>query len=60
MSSSDGPGFGVALQNTSDSDFVIDLGEMLGNRKAMRLSAVRLVLTGPGAASRELQFVDQR
>jgi hypothetical protein len=60
MSSPVRPGVRVALQNTSDSDFVINLGEMLGNGKSMMLSAVRLVLTRPGAASRELQFVDRR
>ena len=43
--SSQGAKFTVALQNTSDADFVLNLGVMVGNGKAMLPSAVHLLLT---------------
>ena len=42
---SQGAKFIVALQNTSDSDFVVNLGVMVSNGKAMLPSAVHLLLT---------------
>ena len=42
---SQGAKFIVALQNTSNSDFVLNLGSMLGNGKVMLPHAVQLLLT---------------
>jgi len=55
-----GGAFWIALQNAGPSDFVLNLGYMLANGKAMFPVAVRLVLTDPGGATRELQFSDRR
>jgi hypothetical protein len=51
---SSGAKFNIALQNTGHSDFVVNLGMMLANGKAMFPSAVRLALTDPAGNSREL------
>jgi hypothetical protein len=40
-----GSKFIVALQNTSNADFVLNLGVMLGNGKVMHPAAVRVLLT---------------
>lgn len=48
--------FEVALQNTGDSDFVLNLGTMLANGKVMWPDAIRLMLTDPAGQSRELRF----
>jgi hypothetical protein len=40
-----GAKFIVALQNTSNADFVLNLGVMLGNGKVMHPAAVRVLLT---------------
>jgi len=42
---SQGAKFIVALQNTSNADFVLNLGVMLGNGKVMHPAAVRVLLT---------------
>jgi hypothetical protein len=42
---SQGAKFIVALQNTSNADFVLNLGAMLGNGKVMLPNAVHLLLT---------------
>jgi hypothetical protein len=52
--------FYVALQNTGDSDFVVNLGHMLANGKVMFPAAIRLMLTDPAGQTRELQFFDRR
>jgi hypothetical protein len=52
--------FYIALQNTGDSDFVVNLGHMLANGKVMFPKAVRLTLTDPMAQIRQLQFSDRR
>ena len=51
---STGATFCVALQNSGDSEFVVNLGIMLGN--GMEPSAIRLTLTGPDGTKRELEF----
>jgi hypothetical protein len=43
--STQGATFTIALQNTSDADFVVNLGIMLGNGKIMLPAAVHLLLT---------------
>jgi len=50
----------VALQNTSNADFVVNLGSMLANGKVMWPQAVRLVLTDATGHTRELHFFDRR
>jgi hypothetical protein len=55
-----GAQFHVALQNTGDSDFVVNLGSMLANGKVMFPDAVRLTLTDPAAQIRQLHFSDRR
>jgi len=40
-----GAKFIVALQNTSNADFVLNMGVMLANGKVMHPAAVRLLLT---------------
>ena len=42
---SQGAKFIVALQNTSNADFVLNLGVMLGNGKVMHPNSVQLLLT---------------
>jgi hypothetical protein len=51
-----GAEFSVALENTGDSDFVMNLGSMLGNGKVMLPTAVRLVLTNSAGRIQELEF----
>jgi hypothetical protein len=48
--------FDVALQNTGDSNFVLNLGTMLGNGLEMWPDAIRLMLTDPAGQSRELHY----
>jgi hypothetical protein len=55
-----GAEFYVALENTADSDFVVNLGQMLANGKVMFPTAIRLTLTDPGGQTRELDFSDRR
>ena len=55
-----GAQFYVAVQNTGDSDFVLNLGAMLANGKVMFPDAVRFTLTGPAGQTRELHFMDRR
>lgn len=52
--------FDVALQNVGDNDFVVNLGFMLANGRVMFPRAIRLLLTDPAGATRELDFVDRR
>jgi hypothetical protein len=56
----DEPQFTVALQNTSNTDFVVNLGFMLANGKAMFPDAVCLTLTDPNGNTRDLYFFDGR
>jgi hypothetical protein len=53
---SSGAKFNIALQNTGHSDFVVNLGMMLANGKAMFPSAVRLALTDPAGNSHDLKI----
>jgi hypothetical protein len=55
-----GEAFWIALQNAGPTDFVVNLGYMLANGKAMFPAAVRLVLVDPAGGTRELQFSDRR
>jgi hypothetical protein len=55
-----GAEFYVALENTADSDFVVNLGLMLGNGKVMLPTAIRLILTDAAGQTRELEFSDRR
>jgi hypothetical protein len=55
-----GAEFYVALENTADSDFVVNLGLMLGNGKVMLPTAIRLILTDAAGQARELDFSDRR
>jgi hypothetical protein len=48
--------FSVAIENTSDSDFVLNLGFMLANGKVVLPTAVHLLLTDPAGTTRELAF----
>jgi hypothetical protein len=48
--------FDIALQNTGDSDFVLNMGTMLANGKVMWPDAIRLMLTDLTGQSRELHF----
>ncbi len=48
--------FDVALQNVGSSDFVLNVGTMLGNGKVMWPDAIRLMLTDFTGQSRELHF----
>lgn len=52
--------FDVALQNTGDSDFVVNLGHMLANGKWMFPAAIHLFLADPTGRMRELEFSDRR
>ncbi len=52
--------FSLALENTGDADFVLNLGSMLANGKVMFPEAIRLILTDPGGNTRELAFFDRR
>jgi hypothetical protein len=55
-----GAKFYVALQNTGDADFVVNLGHMLANGKVMFPAAIHLILTDPPGKTRELDFSDRR
>jgi hypothetical protein len=55
-----GAQFSVALQNTGDSDFVVNLGHMLANGKVMLPEAIRFTLTDPAGKSRELRYFSAR
>ena len=55
-----GAQFYVGLQNTGDSDFVVNLGTMLANGQVMFPDAVRLTLTDPAGQIRQLQVSDRR
>ena len=57
---SSGGQFTLAFQNTGSRDFVVNLGLMLANGRAMFPTAVRLALTDPAGKSRELKFIDPR
>lgn len=48
--------FSVALENTGDSDFVVNLGSMLANGKVMLPTEIRFVLTDPAGRTQELEF----
>src|SRR5258705_9790177 len=50
--------FSVALENTGDADFVLNLGSMLANGKVMFPDAIHLILSDPGGNTRELAFFD--
>jgi hypothetical protein len=52
--------FSLALENTGDSDFVLNLGSMLGNGKVMFPAAIRLILIARAGNMRELGFFDRR
>ena len=52
--------FSLALENTGDSDFVLNLGSMLANGKVMLPEAMRLILTDPAGNTSELGFFDRR
>jgi hypothetical protein len=52
--------FEVSLQNTGTEDFVVNLGQMLGNGRVMFPSAVRPVLTDSSGSRRELEYADRR
>src|SRR5215813_6639374 len=54
------PEFLISIQNISTTDFVVNLGYMLGNGKVMSPRAVRLLLTSPAGDRRELKFFDRR
>lgn len=51
-----GAEFLLALENTGDDDFVVNLGSMLANGKAMLPTEIRLVLTNPAGRIQELEF----
>jgi len=55
-----GAEFYVALQNIGDADFVINLGHMLANGRAMFPAAIHLIVTDPSGKTRELHFSDRR
>ena len=55
-----GAQFSVALQNTGDSDFVVNLGHMLANGTVMFPEAIRLTLTDPTGKTRALRYVSAR
>ena len=50
----------VAFENTSQSDFVLNLGIMLANGKVMLPTGIRLSLTASDSATREFVFSDRR
>jgi hypothetical protein len=52
--------FSLALENTGDADFVLNLGSMLANGKVMFPEAMRLILTDPAGNTSELGFFDRR
>jgi len=52
--------FYIALENTGDSDVVINLGYMTQAGRVMFPDAIRLFLTDPQGATRELQYFDRR
>jgi len=54
-----GAEFIVVLENTGGSDFVVNLGSMLGNGRVIWPTAVHLLLTSDGT-TRDLRFFDRR
>lgn len=52
--------FHVTFENVSEEDTVINLGDMLGNGKALLPHAFRLILTDANGQSKELHFFDKR
>lgn len=52
--------FYIALENAGDSDVVINLGYMTQAGRVMFPNAIRLFLTDPQGATRELQYFDRR
>ena len=57
--SATGGDFRIALENIGSSDFVVNLGFMIGNGKVMFPRAVRLSLVGPGGDTQNLEFLDR-
>jgi len=55
-----GAEFMVAVQNTGESDYVLNLGLMLANGRVMFPKAIRLILSGPAGDTRELHYSDRR
>jgi len=55
-----GAEFYVALENTADSDFVLNLGQMLANGKVMFPSAIHLTLTDPAGRTQDLHFTNPK
>ena len=55
-----GAEFYVALENTADSDFVVNLGQMLANGKVMFPSAIHLTLIDPAGRTQDLDFSDPK
>jgi hypothetical protein len=63
VQSADGPNnpaFTITLENRSDTDFMVVLGHMLANGKAMLPTAVKLVLTDATGRPRTLRYRDRR
>ena len=58
--SSTGAEFDVAFENTGSADFVLNLGWMLANGKAMFPTRVGLVHTDPAGRTRDLEFPTPR
>jgi hypothetical protein len=54
--SSTGAEFNVVFENTGAADFVLNLGWMVANGKAMFPARVGLVLTDPAGHTRDLEF----
>jgi len=54
-----GAEFYIALENTADSDFVVNLGQMEANGKVMFPTAIHLTLTDPAGQTRNLDFSDR-
>lgn len=52
--------FHIAIENVGKSDAVINLGFMIANGRVMFPEAIRLFLTDPQGATRELQYFDRR
>jgi len=58
--SSTGAEFYITFENTGGADFVLNLGWMLGNGKAMFPTRVGLVLTDPAGRTRDLEVPTPR
>ena len=48
--------FEVAIENTGDADFVVNLGSMLANGKTMLPTGIRLAVTNSAGRTQELEF----